>query len=159
METETETFSKPDFLRPILRLFFKYEIRFRLWQCIKINPETNFFKTAIETLCDTKSFQSVNCISLENDISISTARTLRVIDCTLTFYQEIPRFFWDHYKDFFWDQIFGDQCWDFFETQIFETDTILFRPNIFETETFIRLNFFETDTKTFFRGHFRSMMS
>ena len=52
------------------------------------------FKTAIETLCETKSFQSVTCISLENDIS--TARTLRIIDCTLTFYLEIcelPRLF------------------------------------------------------------------
>ena len=54
----------------------------------------NFSHTAIETLYETKSFQSVTCISLENDIS--TARTLRVIDCTLTFYLEIceiPRLF------------------------------------------------------------------
>ena len=54
----------------------------------------NCFETAIETLYETKSFQIVTFISLENDIS--TARTLRVIDCTLTFYLEIceiPRLF------------------------------------------------------------------
>ena len=54
----------------------------------------HFFETAIETLYETKSYQSVTCISLENDIS--TVRTLRVIDCTLSFYLEIceiPRLF------------------------------------------------------------------
>ena len=54
----------------------------------------NFSDTAIETLYETKSFQSVAAISLENNVS--TARTLRVIDCTLTFYLEIceiPRLF------------------------------------------------------------------
>ena len=53
----------------------------------------NILKTAIETLYETKSFKSKTCISLENNISI--ARTLRVIDFTLTFYREIceiPRF-------------------------------------------------------------------
>ena len=56
----------------------------------------NFSDTAIETLYETKSFQSVTCISLENDIS--TARSLRVIDRTFTFYLEIceiPRLFLD----------------------------------------------------------------
>ena len=47
----------------------------------------NFSDTAIETLYETKSFQSVTCISLENDTS--TAITLRVIDCSLTFYLEL----------------------------------------------------------------------
>ena len=46
----------------------------------------NCFETAIETLYETKYFQSITCISLENDIS--TARTLREIDWTLTFYLE-----------------------------------------------------------------------
>ena len=43
-KTDTRVFLRPKFPRPILRLFFKYEIRFRLWQCIKINPETNYFQ-------------------------------------------------------------------------------------------------------------------
>ena len=54
----------------------------------------NYFETAIETLYEAKSFQSVTCISLENNVS--TAGALRVIDCTLTFYFEIceiPRLF------------------------------------------------------------------
>ena len=36
----------------------------------------NFVETAIETLYETKSFQSVTCISLENNVC--TARTIRV---------------------------------------------------------------------------------
>ena len=58
-----------------------------LWQCIKTNRETKIFETGIETLYETKSFKSITCISLENDISI--ARTLKVIYFTLTFYVEI----------------------------------------------------------------------
>ena len=71
----------------------------------------NFFETAIETLESFQKslynyfqffFQSVTCISLENNVS--TARTLRVTDCTCTFYLEIckiPRLFRDYYRDFF----------------------------------------------------------
>ena len=69
-----------------------------LWQCINTNPETKFFETAIETLYETKSFQSVT------SISISTAGTVKEKDCTLTFYLElfeIPRLFRDHCRDFF----------------------------------------------------------
>ena len=99
-----------------------------------------FFKTAIETLCETKSFQSVTCISLEKDIS--TARTLRVIDCTLTFYVKYQDFFETITKTFF-----GDQYWGYFET----VTRTFFRPNISETEAFFWLNFLETDTETFFR--------
>ena len=42
-----------------------------LWQCIKTNRETKIFETGIETLYETKSFKSITCISLENDISIA----------------------------------------------------------------------------------------
>ena len=68
-------------------------------------------------------------ISMENDIS--RARALRAIDFTLNFYHEIceiQRLFWwtktfeTNTETFFWDQIFRDQYWDFFETKIFETD-------------------------------------
>ena len=68
------------------------------------------FKTAIETLCETKSFQSVTCISLENDIS--TAKTLRKIDCPLTFYLEIcetPILFSRLLQRHFWDPNFRDR--------------------------------------------------
>ena len=113
----------------------------------------NCFETAIETLYETKSFQIVTFISLENDIS--TARTLRVIDCTLTFYLEIceiPRLFWDHYRDFFWDQIFRDQYWDFFETQIWDPYRDFLWDQLFSRlRLFLRLKFFETDTETFLR--------
>ena len=68
----------------------------------------NLFENDIETLYETKSFQSITCFSLEN--VISTAKTLRVIDFTLTFYLEIceiPTLF-------FLDQNFRDQYRDFF---------------------------------------------
>ena len=85
----------------------------------------------------------------------STDRTLRVIDRTLTFYLEIceiPRLFWDHYRDFFWDQIFRDQYWDFFETQIWDPYRDFLRDHIFlRLRLFLRLKFFETDTETFFQ--------
>ena len=72
----------------------------------------NLFENDIETLYETKSFQSITCFSLEN--VISTAKTLRVIDFTLTFYLEIceiPRLF--------------------VETKTFETNTeTFFRPNL-----------------------------
>ena len=77
------------------------------------------FKTAIETLHETKSFQSVTCISLENNVS--TARTLKLIDCTLTFYLEIcelPRLFLSQilhhtwYLSFFYTgKIFGNKIY------------------------------------------------
>ena len=38
-----------------------------LLQFIKTNHEAKFFETAIETLNETKSFQSVTCISLEKE--------------------------------------------------------------------------------------------
>ena len=89
----------------------------------------NLFENDIETLYETKSFQSITCFSLEN--VISTAKTLRVIDFTLTFYLEIceiPRLF--------------------FETKIFETNTeTFFRPNLLTplpTKILILRPFFET---------------
>ena len=81
-----------------------------LWQCIKINHETKIFETGIETLYETKSFKSITCISLENDISI--ART------------------------FFATKIFETDTETFFETKIFETDTeTFFETKVFETDT------------------------
>ena len=94
-------------------------------------------------------------ISLENDIS--TARTLWVIDFTLTFYLEIceiPRFIWDYkviflgpnlsrpIRGLFWGPIFLDQYQDF-----------ILRPKFFRRipRLFFRPNIFETDTETFFR--------
>ena len=80
----------------------------------------NFFETAFETFYETKSFQSVTCISLENNVS--TARTLRVIECTLTFYLEIcdlPRPFFETITE------------TFFETKSLETSS----------ETFLRPKF------------------
>ena len=64
----------------------------------------NFFESAIEILYERKSFQSVTCISLEDDIL--TATTLRVINCTLTFYLEIceiPKLFLRPSQKLFWD--------------------------------------------------------
>ena len=75
-----------------------------LWQCIKTNHETKTFETGIETPYETKSFKSKTCISLENNISI--ARTLRVIDFTLTFYLEIceiPRLFFESITETFFE--------------------------------------------------------
>ena len=64
------------------------ESKFSLpWVRCALVVRPNFFETAIETLYETKSFQSVAAISLENNVS--PARTLRVIDCTLTFYLEV----------------------------------------------------------------------
>ena len=119
-----------------------------LWQCIKTNHETKIFETGIETLYETKSFKSITCISLENDISI--ARTFfetKVFETdTETFLR--PKFlrpilrlffetesFRDRYRDFFWDQIFWRPIGDFFS-----------RPNILETDTdffFQDLNFWD----------------
>ena len=71
-----------------------------LWQCIKTNHETKIFETGIETLHETKSFKSITCISLENDISI--ART------------------------FLETKILETDTKTFFETKTFETDTETF---------------------------------
>ena len=101
----------------------------------------NIFETTIETLYETKSFQSVSCVSLENNVS--TAITLRVIDCTLTFHLEIceiPR----PLQRLFLDQIFGDQKWDFFETQTSGNDT----------ETFLRPKFLKPIPRLFLRSKF-----
>ena len=75
-----------------------------------------FFLEFTETLYETKSFQSITCISLENDISI--ARTFfgtKILETdtktffktkifetdTETFFE--TKYFWDRYRDFFLD--------------------------------------------------------
>ena len=98
-----------------------------LRQCIKTNRVTKIFETGIETLYETKSFKSITCISLENDISIAR------FFLTPKFLRPIPRLFsrpkFSRPRLFFETKYFRDQYRDFFS-----------RPNIFET-----------DTETFFR--------
>ena len=56
-------------------------------------------------------------------------------------------------ETFISDQISRYQFWDFFDSQIFETDTeTFFETQIFETdtETFFETKYFKTDTETFF---------
>ena len=101
-----------------------------LWQCIKTNPRTIFFWDCHwNTLW--KSLQSITCELCISFWKMITARTLRAIDFTLTFYHEI----WEILRLFLGpkflrpiprlsrDQIFQDQYWDFFETKNFEVDT------------------------------------
>ena len=124
-----------------------------LCQCIKTNPETNFFETSTEIFMRQNLFKVLLVhISLENDISL--ARALIVINFTLTFYIEIckiPRLFsspiflrstpgvflrtnlWRPILRLFWDQSF-----------VTDSNTF-FRPNIFEREPFFRL-----ETESFF---------
>ena len=112
-----------------------------LWQCIKTNRETKIFETGIETLYETKSFKSITCISLENDISIARTffetkifktdtrvflrpkfpRPILRLFSRPKFSRPIPRLFFE-------TKYFRDRYQDFFS----------------------RLNIFETDTETFF---------
>ena len=66
-----------------------------LWQCIKTNPQTIFFWDCHwNTLW--KSLQSITCELCISFWKMITARTLRAIDFTVTFYLgicEIPIFF------------------------------------------------------------------
>ena len=93
----------------------------------------NLFENDIETLYETKSFQSITCFSLEN--VISTAKTLRVIDFTLTFYLEIcqiprlflrPKFSRPIQRLFFRPNLLRPLPRLFFETKILETNTETF---------------------------------
>ena len=123
--------SKPKFSMPWVRYAFGNVSRPIL--------RTNFVETTIETLYETKYFQSVTCISLEN--GISTARTLKVLDCTLTFHLEIcemPRLFSRPIPRLFWDQY-----WDSLWAQILETDTEIFlRPKFSRPTPFFETKYF-----------------
>ena len=128
IETDTETFLIPKFLRPIPRLFLR----------------PNICETDTETFFETKYFWDLyqDFISRPNVFETDTE----------TFFE--TKCFLDWYRDFFGDQIFFlEQYWDFFLDKIFRDHIFwdwyrdFFRPNFLrlETKIFFETNFFENE--------------